>query len=245
MARFVLVHGCWQNGSAWSAVASHLRVAGHLVLTPDLLGCAPGTTDRSGITLTGMVRVLRDELNGADDLVLVGHSGAGPVVQALTALMPAQIRQVIFVNAGVLLPGECLLDVMPAEYAGLGTVGRARPDQSVPMEETTWDQVFLGTRDGMPLGAWWREVFQPLACPVGWLTDRPAVAEFWRQHQTGAVPASYVHLVDDVTAPGSYLRMRLRLHQPRVVITAGPHEAMLTHPSELAAALLDAADLLE
>jgi pimeloyl-ACP methyl ester carboxylesterase len=38
--QFVLVHGGWQGGWAWDAVAARLRAHGHEVLAPTLRGLA-------------------------------------------------------------------------------------------------------------------------------------------------------------------------------------------------------------
>lgn len=49
-------------------------------------------------------------------------------------------------------------------------------------------------------------------------------------------------LRDDKAVPHElYRQMAGRLHEPRIVECDGPHEAMLTHPDELAEALLAAA----
>src|SRR5262245_22410590 len=39
--RFVLIHGAWQNASAWDGVVRVLRRAGHEVEAPTLPGMAP------------------------------------------------------------------------------------------------------------------------------------------------------------------------------------------------------------
>jgi pimeloyl-ACP methyl ester carboxylesterase len=52
--KIILVHGGWQGGWAWDAVAEHLRAAGHEVFAPTLRGLEDGDVDRAGITITDM-----------------------------------------------------------------------------------------------------------------------------------------------------------------------------------------------
>jgi pimeloyl-ACP methyl ester carboxylesterase len=238
MTTYVLIHGGWQGGDVWSnwdgAVAGHLiEGCHHAVLAPTLIGCEPGARDRSGTTLTTMAAGLAEALGrlDADDLTLVGHSGGGPVAQVVAGL-DTRVRQVVFVDAWVLHLGENIADVLPAQYTGLVASSATRPDQAVPMDRTVWDQLFCGGLTTDPT------LFRPLACPVGWLTDSAELDGFWRRHRAGLLSTGYVHLSDDVTAPGVYERMAARLYEPRVTAAPGPHEAMLTHPAELAVAIL-------
>jgi len=56
------------------------------------------------------------------------------------------------------------------------------------------------------------------------------------------MPTSYVFLTDDIAVdPHSYRQMAGRLTEPCIEHAPGPHQAMLTHPRELAEALVRAA----
>lgn len=60
--------------------------------------------------------------------------------------------------------------------------------------------------------------------------------------EAAGTPSSYVFLDDDVSVdPSIYRKMADRLPQPRREHTPGPHQAMMTHPRELAEALVRAA----
>ena len=73
--------------------------------------------------------------------------------------------------------------------------------------------------------------------PFGWLSEPVSLPGFWR----AALPSSYVFCAKTWPFPKElYRAMAGRLDQPRVVDCNGPHEAMLTHPDLLAAALIDA-----
>ncbi len=110
----VLVHGAWAGAWAWQRVMAPLRAAGHAVFAVTLSGCGERRHGlRRDITLqthiadvTGLVEA--EELQG---VVLVGHSYGGLVVtgaaDALLARDAAAVRQVVYVDAMVPLPGEC------------------------------------------------------------------------------------------------------------------------------------------
>ena len=109
----VLVHGAWAGAWAWQRVLAPLRAAGHAVFAVTLSGCGERRHGlRRDITLqthiadvTGLVEA--EALNGG---VLVGHSYGGLVVtgaaNALLARDTGAVRQVVYVDAMVPLPGE-------------------------------------------------------------------------------------------------------------------------------------------
>lgn len=110
----VLVHGAWAGAWAWTRVLAPLRAAGHVVHAVTLSGCGANRHAlRRDITLqTHIADVLglvdSEELR---DVVLVGHSYGGLVVtgaaDALLARGAGWLRQIVYVDAMVPLPGEC------------------------------------------------------------------------------------------------------------------------------------------
>lgn len=104
----VLVPGYWLGGWAWHDVEPPLRAAGivtHPVTLPGLDGGDP-----AGITLEDhidAVSALIDALDG--EVVLVGHSGGGAVVQGVIDRRPERVRRVIYVDSGPLLEGVALM----------------------------------------------------------------------------------------------------------------------------------------
>src|SRR5665647_1640777 len=97
----VLVPGFWLGAWAWDDVVPVLRDAGltpHAVTLPGLE--SPGE-DRSAVTLDDHVAAVRDLVDGlAGDVVLVGHSGGGAVVQMVTDQRPERVRRVVYVDSG-------------------------------------------------------------------------------------------------------------------------------------------------
>ena len=109
MATYVLVHGAYQGGWIWNPVAQRLRAAGHLVFAPSLDGCAERHhLVRPGITVGTHGREIAQLLFYDDlkDVVLVGTSAGGMVIQKAAELGRDRIARLAFVDALALLPGE-------------------------------------------------------------------------------------------------------------------------------------------
>lgn len=105
----VLVPGFWLGAWAWDAVVPHLRDAGVVPHAVTLPGLGSVDDDRSGLTLDDHVDAVRALVDGLDgDVVLVGHSGAGAVVQHVVDAVPDRLRRVVYVDTGPLRPGAAL-----------------------------------------------------------------------------------------------------------------------------------------
>jgi len=110
----VLVHGAWAGAWAWGRVLGALRAAGHPVYAVTLTGCGERRhLLRAGISLQTHIAdvVGLCESEELSDVVLVGHSYAGLVITgAADALLTRgghRLRQLVYVDAMLPLPGEC------------------------------------------------------------------------------------------------------------------------------------------
>jgi pimeloyl-ACP methyl ester carboxylesterase len=109
MATYVLVHGAYQGGWIWKPVVTRLRGTGHLVLAPTLDGCAERAhLVRPGITIGTHAREIAQLLFYEDlrDVVLVGTSAGGMVIQKAAEAARERIARLVFVDALALMPGE-------------------------------------------------------------------------------------------------------------------------------------------
>ena len=109
----VLVHGAWGGAWIWRKVLGPLRAAGHEVHAVTLTGDGERAHLRRpdiGLSthiddVTGLIEA--EELR---DVVLVGHSYGGMVITGaadrLLARDPGLLRQLVYVDAMVPLPGE-------------------------------------------------------------------------------------------------------------------------------------------
>jgi len=95
---FAFVHGAWDRGGSWAAVAAELEARGHRAVAPDL----PCEDVDAG--LEEYAATVRAALDGVEDAVVVGHSLGGLTIP----LVPA--RRLLFVAAYVPQPGRSLRD---------------------------------------------------------------------------------------------------------------------------------------
>ena len=115
---FVLVHGAWHGGWCWRRVAPLLRAAGHEVHMPTLSGLG----DRAHLAdrkidlethiadITGLL-----EMEDLASVVLVGHSYAGMVIAGAADRAAGRIGRLVYLDAFVPAPGQCVLDFWSAE----------------------------------------------------------------------------------------------------------------------------------
>src|SRR6187402_3017189 len=113
MSAFVLVHGAWGGAWIWRRVIGPLRAAGHEVHAVTLTG--DGERAHLRRPDIGLRTHIDDVLGLIDaeelkDITLVGHSYAGQVItgvaDALLAHDAGALRQLVYVDAMVPLPGE-------------------------------------------------------------------------------------------------------------------------------------------
>lgn len=115
MAAYVLVHGAYQGGWIWNAVAARLRAAGHLAHAVTLDGCGERRhLVRRGITVGTHAQEVAQLLFYEDlsDVVLVGTSSGGMVIEKAAELARDRIGRLVFVDALALLPGERVDDIV-------------------------------------------------------------------------------------------------------------------------------------
>jgi len=112
-ATFVLVHGAWGGAWIWRRVLDPLRAAGHEVHAVTLTGDGERAhLRRADISLQDHIDDVLGliEAEELQDIVLVGHSYGGMVItgvaDALLAGGDVRIKQLVYVDAMVPLPGE-------------------------------------------------------------------------------------------------------------------------------------------
>jgi hypothetical protein len=122
MAAFVLVHSPVTGPSTWRWVAEELAVRGHRVSVPAV---PPAATALGWSAFVGAVAALSA---GVDSPVVVGHSGAGPLLPRIGARIRA--RALVFVDADI-PPQAGETTLVPDEFLeflrGLATRGVLPP----------------------------------------------------------------------------------------------------------------------
>ena len=106
---FILVPGFWLGAWAWAKVAGRLRAAGHDVEAVTLPGLAERAAPRAGVTLADHVAAVAALVaQRGPGVLLVGHSGAGSVIYAVTDRLPNQVRRAVYVDSGPLPDGTAI-----------------------------------------------------------------------------------------------------------------------------------------
>ncbi|HXW87042.1 MAG TPA: alpha/beta hydrolase, partial [Streptosporangiaceae bacterium] len=112
MASFILVHSPLVGPASWKPAAASLAGRGHDVLIPDLTGTVAGgppyCAPQAGVIAAAAAGAV------AAGPVLVGHSGAGPLLGVAAGLL-ADVGGFIFVDAGLPIPGQSWMQTVPAD----------------------------------------------------------------------------------------------------------------------------------
>ena len=111
VARLLLVHSPLVGRATWDLVAADLAGHGYRVGVPDLTGTIaagpPYGARQAEVIATGA---------SGHPAVLIGHSGAGPLLAAAGTII-GQVRGYVFVDAGLPIPGQTWMDTVPPELA--------------------------------------------------------------------------------------------------------------------------------
>ncbi|NBD24487.1 alpha/beta fold hydrolase [Paenibacillus glycinis] len=115
---FVLVHGSWADASFWDGVSAELRKQGHTVYAPEYPGHGADFANTNA-THAMMSQAVADYIRTHDlhDVVLVGHSFGGSVVQKAAGLVPDRLKRIVFIDGFVLKDGGSLSDELPPQGA--------------------------------------------------------------------------------------------------------------------------------
>lgn len=235
----VLVHGAWHTGAELEPTAAVLRAAGHTVHCPTLAGNRPGD-DRSTIGLADAIGSLVAYLESNDlkDVRLVGHSYGGMVISGAADRVPARIARLVYVNAFVPEPGQCLNDMVPPHYKGLFDAVAAANGNAVMLPFPIWREAFINDAD-LDLATRAFEQLNPH--PYRTFTDPIQLSAPLAALEIGK---SYVNCMQDVALPHSlpwHPRLSERLGLFRLVECMGSHEIWFTDPPTIAKAIIAAA----
>jgi pimeloyl-ACP methyl ester carboxylesterase len=231
----LLVHGSWHDGSAWSAVADHLRDAGFHCSTPTLAG-HDGQDSRRVTHDDYVCSVLEAADAAAGPLVLVGHSFGGSVISRVAELRPEACRLLIYYSAFVLRDGECVADSLPDQFIDFLEDGAAAStDHSITLPHNLFQSAFANTADEATVDTIYPRLVPE---PYGPIFERLSLPRFRRL----AIPTAYISCRQDLALPpGSFHPGHSsRLTAPQLIEIDGDHEALFTAPYRLAEAVREA-----
>ncbi len=121
-ARLVLVHSPLVGCGTWGPVAENLTGDGYAVAVPDLAGAVtagPPYHLRQARLIAGCA--------AGEDVILIGHSRAGPLLATAGTLMGETVRGYVFVDARLPSPGRSWMQtVQPGLAARLREMAGSR-----------------------------------------------------------------------------------------------------------------------
>jgi pimeloyl-ACP methyl ester carboxylesterase len=240
---FVLIHGTWHGGWAWDAVTRELSGKGHRAHAPTLAGHGPEVA-RLGITHQDCVASVVAYINqrGLEDVILVGHSFGGTVVQKVAEQLPHRIRGTVFLDALVLKDNESVFDILPAVFLdslapkdGNDPVA-ASPDgaMQIPPWRTWRDNFIQDAPESVARSTW--EQLSPEPSQVN--LEKLDLKRFYSL----TIPRSFIYCRHDRAMPPGYFHpgMSTRLGAFKLLEMEGSHEVMFTRPTELADKIIEA-----
>ena len=222
MTAFVLLHGSGDGGWAWHLVQRALAERGHESVAPDL------PTDRDDATWDDCVEAVAAAAQGAQDVVVVGHSAGGFLVPLVADRLGARLQ--VHVAGMVPRAGE-----RADEW--FGAVGWASAVEAVAGEDA-------GSAD--PADVFYHDVPPELAAAAR-ARERPTSERLgatpWPSRALADVAARYVVTTRDRFLPPPVQRRvaaeRLGVVAPDELDTG--HCPALSRPDELAGLLADLA----
>lgn len=232
---YVLVHGAWHTGAELEATADQLRSRGHTVHCPTLAGNRP-EDDRATTGLEDAAQSLAAFLDqqGLEQVRLVGHSYGGMVISRVADLRPQRLARLVYVNAFVPQPGECLNDLVPPHYTALFDSIAAETGGGVMLPFPIWREAFINDADlalaTVAFGKLNLHPYKTFQDPI--TLSQPMAA--------CPLPKSYVNCRMDTALPqslGWHPRLSERLGLFRYVECSGSHEVWFTDPAAIAGAI--------
>ncbi|MER6163572.1 alpha/beta fold hydrolase [Streptomyces violaceorubidus] len=230
---YVFIPGAWHGGWAWRPVAERLRAAGHQAVCLTLPGLGDGD-DPAGHDLQDAVDhvVSEVERRGLSDVTLVGHSWAGYPMTGAAHRLADKVSKVVYYGAQVPVRGTSMVDDNPPEAAAMlrGLID-ASPTRSIPPTLQFVQGIFM-----QDVEAGTQRLVADLLTPQPGnyfldALDVPSTSEL-------GIPALYILGEDDHALPRPGVEFAARLGLEPVMVP-GTHEGMLTHPDEIAKAILN------
>ena len=226
MNPLILIHGAFRGGWAWQKVQRILESKGFQVFAPSLTGAGEKSHfNNAEITLKTWTNDVVNLIESEDlrDVVLVGHSQGGIVIQAVAEAISERISRLIFIDAPVLRDGECASDVLPPEVREkFGKPARNALIQPIPLQES--------------------EDFS--AEEIAWINERltavptnPAFDKI-RVKKSALIPHEYIFCSKTPSFfPSSFTRQRFDIEGITYKLINAPHDCILSH-AELVEELL-------
>jgi pimeloyl-ACP methyl ester carboxylesterase len=200
MTNFVLIHGSWAGGSVWHKLEPLLEPHGR-VFAPTLSGFHVAEIAAPEMGLQAHVEEIINllERESLENVVLVGHSYGGMVIQGAAERVPERISRLVFLDAFIPKDGQCLFDLLP-EKSAQGMRSRLTDETGRTLEQgasQAWLIPVPPTLDGWKLygedAAWLKTQLAPTA--VATFEERVRV----RNPATSSIPRAFLRCTNFAT----------------------------------------------
>jgi pimeloyl-ACP methyl ester carboxylesterase len=194
--------------------------------------------DAAGLRLSDAVDHVVTEVERRDlrDVVLVGHSFAGIPITGAAPRLAGRLAAIAFFSAFLPLRGQSMADAMGPEMGDYlrGAIGQSS-EGTIEVDFASF-QAMLMQDEPEALQRLVHDQLTPQ--PGGYMLDALDVDGV----QSLGLPITYVLAERDrgLAAPGAELAARAGVEP---ILVPGTHEALLTHPDEVAGALLKAVQI--
>ncbi len=226
-SKIVLIHGAFRGGWAWQKVRRILQTKGYEVFAPSLTGAGAKVHLLSGqITLETWTDDIVNLLNCEDlhNVMLVGHSQGGIVIQAVAEAVTQRISQLVFIDAPVLEDGQSAIDVVPMEIRE--KFGETPRNSLIPPTPLRPSQYF--SEDEV---VWINQRLTPVP-------TNPSLKPI-RIQRSANLPHQYVFCSETPPFyPASYTRQKFDLEGIDYKLIEAPHDCIWTHADLIAKLLL-------
>ncbi|SDG52830.1 Alpha/beta hydrolase family protein [Fontibacillus panacisegetis] len=237
---FVLVHGSWADAHFWDGIAAVLRRNGHAVYTPEYAG--HGEDPNKNVTHAMITKSVVDFITKLDlrDIVLVGHSFGGSVVQKAAEQVSDRIKRLVFWDAFVLKDGQSVADELPPQMKqGFEQLRASSKDDTIMLPFPLFRDLFVNTATLEEAKRMYAGVTPEPAKP---LFEKLDLKVFYSL----PTPKGYVYFYQDNVLPqgegfGWHPHMSSRLGQFRLIVGDGDHFTdTLTRPAMVAQKIYEA-----
>lgn len=232
---FVLVHGSWADASFWAGVAAELSKKGHTVYVPEFPG--HGADPNKNVTHGMISKSVADFIisHKLHNVVLVGHSFGGSVIQKVAELVPERLKRIVFLNAFVLKDGEMLADELPPQVVEqFKQLAASSKNNTITLPFDFFREAFTNLASLSQAQQIYKKAFPE---PVGPLFEKLDLKKFYSL----PIPKSYVHLMEDNVIPfgdpnyGWHPHMSSRLGLFRFIQLHGDHMTTTFYEPKLVA----------
>jgi pimeloyl-ACP methyl ester carboxylesterase len=173
--------------------------------------------------------------HGLKDVILVGHSFGGSVIQKVAEQVPTAIARTVFLDALILEDTTSVFDI-PRDYVGLfNALAEASSDNTMLIPWEIWRDNFIQDA-AEPLARSLWEQLSPEPNQVN--LDKLDLKSFYSL----SIPRSFIYCRQDKALPPGYFhpRMSSRLGEFKLLEMDGSHEVMFTRHRELTDKLIEA-----